>query len=396
MTPNRPPSIAKRVPLIVPCVAFAVGLVLSLAVAFPSRRDARAADRVLVQADASDSLMFHRADPARVMGVSKADCKMCHPSEVAAWMKTVHYLSPDQRLRKVEGNTKRYADALGIARDNLLNDSVCSGCHGTQAEEAGEIRILSGVSCESCHGASGVADGWLEPHRSYHASMEIPRSQETAEHRVQRIERCEKAGMIRSPDTYELAKSCYGCHIVGNEKLVADGHKLASAFEFVSWSTGEVRHNFFVDETKNAEAPTLWAERTDGTVTSRRRVKFIVGSMVQLEMALRHRAVATNPAVIPQLGGLAAAANGKLAQINGLAAIPETQAVAALVGPLLGTLFVPTPNDNDTYTAAADKVAEQARKFAASNDGSDLAELDALIQATPPHYSQQFKDKYLN
>ena len=43
---------------------------------------------------------------------------------------------------------------------------------------------------------------------------------------------------------------------------------------------------------------------------------------------------------------------------------------------------------------AADKVAEQAQKFAKSNDGSGLAGLDALIKATPPHYSQQYKDKY--
>ena len=395
MTPNRPSAFAAPYRLVLPIAVLAACIGILISNTFPFLRDVRAASALLAQADGAATSSFHRADPDRVMGVSKADCKKCHPSAVGAWMKTVHYQSPDQRLYKFEGNTKKYADALGISRDALLRDSICSGCHGTPAMEGGEIRVVSGVSCESCHGASGGADGWLNSHQSYHSSKRVPRSKETAEHRAQRIERCEKAGMIRSPNTYGLAKSCFSCHIIGNEKLVAAGHKPASAFEFVSWSSGEIRHNFFTDRRTNADAPTLWAERTGGTAPNRRRVKFVVGTMVQLEMALRHRAAAANPAVIAQLGGMAAAANGKLAQINGIAQTAETQAVAALAGPLLGTLFVPMPNDRDTYTVAADKVAEQAKTFATSNDGSALAGLDALIQATPPHYSQQFKDKYL-
>jgi len=158
---------------------------------------------------------------------------------------------------------------------------------------------------------------------------------------------------------------------------------------------GEVRHNFFVDRTTNADAPTLWMERSGGNAANRQRVKFVVGAMVQLEVTLRYRATATDPAVIPQLGGIAAAANGKLAQIHGVALTAETEAVAGIAGPLLATLFVAMPNDQDTYSAAADKVAELAQKFARNNDGSALAGLDPLIQVSPPHFSQQYRDKYL-
>lgn len=335
-------------------------------------------------------------DHSRVLGLTKADCKKCHVSEVASWMKTVHFLSPEQRLYKYEGNTKKYADALGIGREELLSTSACADCHGTVALEAGKKKVIAGISCERCHGPAGGEDGWLNPHQSYHESMKIPREQETAEHKAARHKRMDDAGMIRSTNIYGLAKNCYGCHLIGNEKLVVAGHKAASTFDFVSWSDGEVRHNFFMDKNTNAAAPSLWMDTENGTAENRKRVKFVVGALVQLETALRRRATATNPAIIPQYGGIAAAANGKLAQINGVAGTPETFAVAALAGPLLGTLFVPMPTDKDTYTAAADKVAAQAQAFVKAHDGSKLAGLDALIQATPPHYSQQYKDKYGN
>jgi hypothetical protein len=335
----------------------------------------------------------NRSDPQRVMGIVKSDCKKCHPSEVAHWMKTTHAQSSEKRLYKFEGNTEKYAKALGLNADQLLGDSTCATCHGTKAIVNNTTKVISSVSCESCHGAAGGEDGWLNRHQSYHASMPIPRAKETAEHRAERLKAVEAAGMIRSTNIYEQAKSCFGCHIVGEEKLVAAGHKAASAIEFVSWSSGEVRHNFFVDKTKNSDAPTLWAERTGGNVENRRRVKFVVGTLVQLEMALRHRAKAKNPVVIPQLGAVAAATSGRLAQINGLAGTPETQAAVVLATPLLGTLFVPQPTDAKTYADVADKVAEQARKFAKAHDGSKLKGLDALIKALPPHFSQQYKAK---
>lgn len=390
----RLPSVTFRfVALAVPSGLLLTTLGLLVVAVFAPQKTLQAAATTVSVLEPED--VVAKNDPKRVMGISKSDCKKCHASEVAAWTKTVHYQTANERLQKFEGNTKKYADALKIPRADLLTDSACASCHGTQTStpEKG-THVIAGVSCESCHGGAGGEDGWLNAHQSYHSSQTITRAEETEEHRTARLAKCDKAGMVRSGDIYSLAKACYGCHMVGNEALVASGHKLASSFEFVSWSTGEVRHNFFIDKTKNADAPTLLAERTGGKIDGRRRMKFVVGAMVQLEMALRLRATAKNPAVIPQLGGLAAAANGKLAQINGMAATDELQSVTTLAAPMLGTLFVPMPTDEKTYTEAAEKVAAQTKEFVKNHDGTKFKALDALIKTTPPHFSQQYKDKY--
>ena len=330
------------------------------------------------------------------MGVLQGDCKKCHPSEVAAWMKTTHFQTADLRLFGFDGNTKKYADAMKISRQDLLKDSMCADCHGTKAPVNGQIQIVSGVSCESCHGASGGPDGWLNRHQSYHDTQPVARNLETAKHRQQRIEACETAGMIRAANLFDQTQACFKCHIVASDELIAAGHKMSSAaFEFVAWSEGEVRHNFLLDRTKNAKVPSLWLETHGAEAEGRQRLKFVLGAMAQLEATLRARAIAKNPAVVPQIGGSVAAINGKLTQINAMANTPETTAITMLIVPLFATLFAPSEKDPETYNDAADKVAEQARKFAVNHDGSQLPGLDAMIQATPPHFSQQFRQKYL-
>ena len=331
----------------------------------------------------------------RTMGVIRGDCKKCHPSEVSAWMKSTHFFSADLRLASFSGNTQKYAQAMNIDRKNLMTNSVCADCHGTRAWNDSELAVVSGVSCEKCHGAAGGDDGWLNRHQSYHASRVIPRQQETTEHRQQRIDFCTKAGMVRSEDIAGLARACYRCHLISNETLVSAGHKLASTFEFVGWSEGEIRHNFLTNRNVNAAAPSLWLESTGGSVEQRRRLKFVIGTLVQLEMTLRARAEATSPVLIPQLGGQVAAANGRLMQINGMAPTEEVAAVSGLVTPMLGLLFAAQPGDEKTYSEAADTVAKLTEAFQQEHDGSQLTALDALIAASPPHYSQQFRERYM-
>ncbi|MDG1893951.1 MAG: multiheme c-type cytochrome [Fuerstiella sp.] len=329
-------------------------------------------------------------DHSRVMGAARADCKKCHVSEVAAGMKTVHFQSAEQRLYKFDGNTKKYADALGIKQAELLSNSACADCHGTVALEAGQKKVVSGVSCESCHGAAGGDDGWLNTHQSYHASMKIPREQETAEHKAERHARCDTAGMVRSTNLYGLAKSCYGCHLIGNEKLVAAGHKAASVFDFVSWSTGEVRHNFFMDKEVNAAAPSLWTETEKGTVANRRRMKFVVGMFAQVETTLRLLAPATEGAVIKQFRNPLRDAAELLQEVD----TPETVAVGELVEDFVPSRTGKKPENGDEYLAAADEIAEHAKAFVNANDGSKFADLDEIIEETPAYYSQQYKQKY--
>ncbi len=331
----------------------------------------------------------------RTMGLVRGDCKKCHPSEVSAWMKSTHFFSADLRLASFAGNTQKYAQAMGIDRKDLMTKSMCADCHGTRAWDGSELAVVSGVSCEKCHGAAGGDDGWLNRHQSYHASRVIPRQQETAEHRRQRIEFCTKAGMVRSEDIAQLARACYRCHLISNDTLVSAGHKLASSFEFVAWSEGEVRHNFLMNRNVNAAAPSLWLESTGSGVEQRRRLKFVIGTLVQLEMTLRARATATSPVLIPQVGGQVAAANGRLMQINGMAPTDEVGAVSGLVTPMLGLLFAAQPGDEKTYSEAADTVAKLTEAFQQKHDGSQLAALDALTAASPPHYSQQFRERYM-
>ncbi|MEO2015675.1 MAG: multiheme c-type cytochrome [Fuerstiella sp.] len=329
-------------------------------------------------------------DHARVMGVAKADCKKCHVSEVATGMKTVHFLSAEQRLYKFDGNTRKYADALGIKQTELLSTSVCADCHGTVAEEAGQRKVISGVSCESCHGAAGGEDGWLNSHQSYHESMKIPREQETAEHKAARREKCDTAGMIRSTNIYGLAKACYGCHLIGNEKLVAAGHKAASVFDFVAWSNGEVRHNFFINKDVNAAAPSLWMESEKASAANRRRMKFVVGMFAQVETTLRLLAPATDGAVIKQFRTPLRDAAEMLQEVD----TPETLAAGELVEDFVPSRTGKKPEDGEEYLAAANEVAEHARAFMKAYDGSKFADLDEIIDETPPYFSQQYKQKY--
>jgi hypothetical protein len=191
--------------------------------------------------------------------------------------------------------------------------------------------------------------------------------------------------MVRPGDLYALATKCYRCHVIDNPKLVATGHPVGSnGFELVGWTAGEVRHNFHQNRVANADAPTLWTKRTGLTDAERRRVKFVVGTLVELEVCLRNRAKVTDTkdmAYATALGGKIAAINAKLAPIS--AAAPETVPVADLIRPMLARLFVVSDDDAKDYPEAADRVGKVAQEFLAKHDGSKLAALDQLISASP-------------
>ena len=352
---------------------------------------------LLVPAVSNADGLISEFDLSKVVGTEEAKCAKCHPSEVAQWEKTTHFKSTERLA--YSGNSKKYADALGISADALKGDSVCADCHATKAKRGDAVAVISGVSCESCHGPS---KDWLDSHGSYSdgyqftslESLRTDRKKETAGHKSARLKSAADAGMIRPKDIHKLGKNCLDCHMVDNEKLIAAGHKAFSAFELHSWSGGEVRHNFFMDAKTNAAAPSLWMEEEGRTAAQRDRIKFVAGTLTQIEMGLRRRANAKNPAIIPQLGGNILATNGRLSQIIPGAPIPEVLQSAGMVGPLAGTLFAPLPTDQATYTAAADKLGAAAKKVVETNDGSALGGLDASIKALPLHYSTQYKQKH--
>ncbi len=64
---------------------------------------------------------------------------------------------------------------------------------------------------------AGGDGGWFELHSNYGAEG-LKRDDETPEHLQARLAGCEQAGMIRAGDAYALARNCYSCHIVADEK----------------------------------------------------------------------------------------------------------------------------------------------------------------------------------
>jgi len=228
---------------------------------------------------ADDDVAAGGLDPTKVMGARA--CLNCHPSESLALIHSAHSAA-HLKLRGASAN--KYAKALGLKKP-ASESKACDQCHATpRTSFTGSVQVISGVSCESCHGESGGEDGWLNAHAVYGPNGSTPES-ETEEHRATRLKRIDKAGMVRSNHIAKLANKCFGCHSVTNAALVNAGHKTGGGFEFVGRSIGEVRHNFHIDQSNNADEPSLWASRYDGDAAARRRIKFIVGILTDAQIA---------------------------------------------------------------------------------------------------------------
>ena len=328
-----------------------------------------------------------KTDPKTVVGATK--CLKCHKAEHAQWMKTVHYTN---HKRLTSPNAVKYGKTLGIAQADIATSSMCINCHATPQDKGGKPQAIAGVgvSCESCHGGAGGKNGWLEPHGIY-GPKGTTRKQETAAHRKTRFEDCRKAGKVGPHELYGVAKKCYSCHIVGNEKLVKAGHEAGSlGFEFASWSNGEVRHNFQLDQTKNAPVSSLWlnpvgdADKGKRVAANRRRKMFVLGLMVNLETSLRNRGNATDAVYARKMAARIRTMQRKLGRIN----VVETKAVAALIPPR-AVLRAVKPGQKKIFDAAADKVSKAIIQFLKKHDGSKLGGLDAMIPKA--HFSKEYK-----
>jgi hypothetical protein len=220
-------------------------------------------------------------DPEKIIGTR--ECSQCHRSETLAWMEMSHY---ESHLLLLTPGAKEYARAVGIDPNEVRQADACTRCHATtQTDARGQTRAVAGVSCESCHGESGGEDGWLNTHAVY-GPNETTIEQESSEHRAWRLQRTRKAGMIQSNQIYETAQRCLNCHLVRNEALVNAGHSIGREFELAGRTSGEVQHNFHENPRLNADGPTLWARRTGASFTARRRTKFVVGLLAELESSL--------------------------------------------------------------------------------------------------------------
>ncbi len=303
------------------------------------------------------------ADAAKIVGPDQ--CAKCHQPEVQQWMRTPHFATFDSLHR--QPRAKEIADKLGL--QSIKRSDVCTQCHYTLQNQEGRDRVVAGVSCESCHGG---ALGWLTLHSDY-GGAGITRATESAEHRAKRVKDSVAQGMNNPHNIYLIAKQCYDCHTVPNEKLVNVGGHIAGSqdFELVAWSQGMVRHNFV--RTGGATNATLSPEDL--------RVMYVVGVMTDLEYSLRAVAAATDKATFGVTSAQRAARMKKrLHKIQALVNEP-------LIKPALDAVATVELRlgNNEAIVAAADAISAAAYDFAEQADGKKLAAIDAMLP-TPNQY----------
>jgi hypothetical protein len=296
-------------------------------------------------------------DPAKIIGADQ--CVKCHQPEIQQWMHTPHYTTYESLHRLPRA--KEIADKLGVP--SIKRNDICTQCHYTKQIEDGRERVVAGVSCESCHG--GARD-WVAIHNDYGGAT-ATKASESAEHRANRVADSIARAMNNPHNIYLIARQCYDCHTVPNEKLVnIGGHRAGSQdFELVAWSQGMVRHNFL---------------RGGGTANAtpsqeELRVMFVVGVMTDLEYSLRATAAATDKSTFGLTSAKRAARMKKqLLEIQKLVNDPLLSPALKAVATVELRL-----GNSAAIVAAADAVGKTANEFAQHADSKQLESIDSLM-----------------
>ncbi len=310
-------------------------------------------------ADPRNTELDVHLNPHDVVGFQS--CEKCHAAEISVWKQTPHHETFLTLHRKPEA--KQIADKLGMA--SFKNDSACVKCHYTMQSAHNGIEAISGVSCESCHGA---AKNWVSIHNDY-GGAGVTRESETQEHRIARLRGSIGGGMRNPINVYMVAQSCYRCHTVPDERLVnVGGHKAGSMdFEIVSWSQGLLRHNFIRSNGKTNETSS----------PERLRQMFVAGMIADLEFSLRATAAATEKASFGiNSAGRASRAAKRLVAAQSKLNQPLLDDILAVYKSVELKL-----NNRQQLTEAADSVAALGIRFAATVDGNKL---EAIAPFIPP------------
>ncbi|WP_245296998.1 MULTISPECIES: cytochrome c family protein [Rhodomicrobium] len=295
------------------------------------------------------------SDPAKTLGPNA--CGECHKQETEAW-KGSHHFKTFRELPRNE-KAKEIADKMGVRR--IRSEGLCLNCHYTVQQKDGKEEVVAGISCESCHSAG---QDWIKVHSEFSGKTE---QSETKAEKEARWKLADSKGMIRPESLYALAKNCLGCHVVPQEDLVnKGGHPAGSAFELVSWSQGEVRHNTWLSKGKdNVPAD-----------AARKRMLYLVGLGVELETGIRGVARAT--ARKQYAFEMAKRVDRARKQLSAAAkAAPGVPEIAEMVK---FAYSAGLKLNNERYlTAAADGVSKLLVSVTQKYDGSTLAGLDSLI-----------------
>lgn len=294
-------------------------------------------------------------DLTKVVGPNA--CAECHKQEAEAWKGTHHFKTFREMPRNEEA--KKIADRMGVKR--IKTESLCLNCHFTLQVKNNRAEPVAGISCESCH---SPARDWIKVHSGY--SGKTAQTESRVEE-ARRWKLADEKGMIRTKTLYRLAKNCYSCHVVPHEELVnKGGHKAGSAFELVSWSQGEVRHNTWHSKGKDNVAADA----------ARRRMLFLVGLGVELEMALRGVGKATVRK--PYAFLMARRVDRARKQLAAAAkAVPDVPEIGKMVDLAHGAGL--KLNNQRSLNEAADGVAQLLESISGAYDGSTMGGLDGFI-----------------
>jgi len=294
-------------------------------------------------------------DAAKIVGPNA--CAECHKQEAKAWKGTHHFKTFREMPRKPEG--AKIGKRMGVRR--IRSGALCLNCHFTVQQKDNREKIIAGISCESCHGAG---KDWIKVHSGFSGKTALFESKAEAK---ARWKLSESKGMIRRNAFYQLAKNCYGCHVVPQEDLVnKGGHNAGSAFELVSWSQGEVRHNTWYS---------MGRENVPDSA-ARKRMLYLVGLGVELETALRAVAKATVRKTYAFAMAKRADRARKQLAVAAKAApgVPEIAEIVKLSHSAGLKL-----NNGRHLTIAADGISKQLTLITEKYNGSTMAGLDSLI-----------------
>lgn len=269
--------------------------------------------------------------PHLIIEDEAAQCAQCHERAVEAWSQSTHKKTYDElHLRERAAEIVEKMGGRSIRRSE-----ECVQCHYTMAAktEGGRAKAVMGVSCQRCH---GEAKAWLEIH------------QNTDRDKAERLQEAEENGMRPTYNIHQLASSCFQCHTVPREGLVnTGGHVAGSDFELVSWSQGEVRHNFLPlpDEAANRES-----------TKEALQLLFVMGKILDLEFSLRGLANATTD------GDFATAMIARVEKArDGIKALGlGIGEIDTILGAVPAEL---EPGNSEVCTAAAETIGELAQKI---------------------------------
>lgn len=284
-------------------------------------------------------------------------CAECHKDETATWKQTHHFKTFREMPRRKEG--REIAKRMKLRR--IKKEGLCLNCHFTVQKKKRKAKAIAGISCESCH-SSGK--DWIKLHSGFSGKTE--KSESKSEEAV-RWKNAEAKGMIRPRLIYRLAKNCYDCHVVPQEKLVnVGGHPAGSPFELVSWSQGEIRHNTWYNKGKENRPASA----------ARKRVLYLAGRAIDLETAMRAVGEATSRKFYAfEMAKRADRARKDLTRAA--KAAPNVPELAKIVQ--LSRSAGLKLNNNRALTAAADGISKQISVLTAKYDGSTLSAIDSLI-----------------